>query len=189
MAKVLLIPDGPANLQSYFPTIDWRDIKDYYVEMIDDQDEVLATTVVNKHCTCCGNNGVRVHFLNFLGEFDAVNFRKPIIINEDQSSNYRKGLSYPLQKTDSVIERSDVRSNDTYQARRNCFEHEMEWIQECQNSTKAFMEWRGAEEQPPSYIPVIILDKQLIKKKNVNDFHYEFVLTYQLSNEYITVKN
>lgn len=188
MSKVLLIPDGPLNLQMYFPNIDWADIKDYYVEVIDDNNEVLATTVVNKHCNCCGD-GVRVHFLNFMGTFDAVNFRKPVIINEDQSGNYRKGLSYPLAKEDTGIERFDVRSNDTYQARRHCFEPEMPWIQECQNSTKAFIEWKGAEEQPPAYYPIIILDKELIKKKNVDDFRYEFVLTFRLANEYITVKN
>lgn len=189
MSKVLLIPDGPANLQTYFPTIDWRDIKDYYIEVIDEEDAVMATTVINKHCTCCGNSGIRVHFLNFLGTYDAVNFRKPYIVNQDQSSTYKKGLSHPLKKEDTGIERFDVRSNDTYQARRFCYEYEMPWLQECQNSTKAFMEWKGAEEQAPGFIPIVILDQSFPKLKNHKEYNYEYLITFKLANEYTTIRN
>lgn len=188
MAKVLLIPDGPENLKQYFPNIDWADIKDYYVQVIDTDSNTIATTPVNKNCNCC-NEGIKIRWLNRLGTFDSLIFLKPIVTGKSESVSYKRGLSYPLQKTDTGIERFDVRSNDTYVARRFCVEQEMPWIQECQDSVKAFIEWPGGQEQNPDYIPIVIEDSEVIKVKNANDYRYEFILTFKLANEYFNIRN
>lgn len=188
MSKVILIPDGPENLKTYFPNVDWRDIKDYYVEVLDGDMEIMATTVVNKNCNCC-NEGIKIRFLNKMGTFDSLVFLKPVKVAENESVTYKRGLSNPLIKTDTGTERFDVRSNDTWTARRYGVEQEMPWLRECQDSVKAFIEWPGEQGQPPDYIPIVIQDSSLTLIKNTNDYRYEFVLTFKNANEQLNIRN
>lgn len=190
MAKVIYIPNGPGNLKSLFPEIDFDNIQEYFVELLDELTEVVATTVINKMGCCCNNEQVRIHFLNYLGTFDAINFNKPIVVHEAVSGEFKNALSNPLQKTDTGIERHAVKANDTKQARNNCYsEDDMLWVQELIDSPKAFEEWTGKQGQADSYLPIRILDKKFDKQKNDKEYSYPFLIEYKMSNENQIIRN
>ncbi|MBL0235035.1 MAG: hypothetical protein IPQ08_15480 [Chitinophagaceae bacterium] len=189
MANVIYIPNGPANLQPLFPNVDFGSIAEYYVEVIGEF-EIMATTPINKMECCCDSDKVRVHFLNYLGTFDAVNFEKPIVTHEAQSAEYKGSLAAPLIKTDTGFERFDVRANDTKVARNQCYQEEnMPWLQELMDSPKTYEEWSGTQGQPANYLPIVIKDKSFEKLKNENDFRYDVLIEYKKSNEIITIRN
>lgn len=54
MANLFYIPSGPLNLQELFPDIEWKKVKDYYLEILED-DIVVATTPTFKIGCCCGD--------------------------------------------------------------------------------------------------------------------------------------
>jgi hypothetical protein len=173
-----------------FPSIDWSLVNEYYVEVLDSSGNVLSTSTLNQISCCCNDDNVRLHFLNYLGDFDAVNFTKPKVVHETTGSEYEKGLPNVLTKTDTGIERFNVRSNDTYEVRNNCYgEDAMPWLQELADSPKVYLEWKGTQGQADSFIPVIITSKKFDKLKNVNEFRYDFIIEFKLSNEYLTIRN
>lgn len=187
---VYLIPDGPKNLASLFPEINWRDITEYFVQVLDVNSAIVGTTPLINLCNCVNDESVIVYFLNYLGNFDAAVFQKPHVIHEPSSSEFKKGLKYPLQKTDTGTERFNVVSNDTYEAKRKCIAEEMIWLQECADSPKAFMEWPGKEGQPEDYLPVVIINSKFDKLKNdLSEFQYEYVIQFKLSNEFFSIRN
>ena len=189
MASTFYIPNGPKNIASIFPGIDFNNVQEYFIEVFDEDGLLVCTTPLNKVCKCSGDESVRVHFLNYLGTYDALNFLKPEIVHEDTSGEFQKGLQHPLQKTDTGIERFNVNSNDTYEVKLKCSEKDMVWLQECADSPKMFMEWNGAEGQPAAYIPVIKLAGSFKKLKNDREFDYDFIIKFKLSNEFITIRN
>lgn len=186
---IYLIPNGPKNLAILFPSIDWSNVKDYYIQLTDEDDAIVMTSRTSKLCSCTNDEGVRIHFLNYCGTYDTVNFLKPKVIHEPTSSEYQKTLDYPLQKTDTGIERFNLKSNDTYEIRRNSQEEEMPWLQELVDSPKCFLEWTGIEGQPDSYLPIVVVNTKMEKIKNLNEYNYDFVLTFKLANEYILIRN
>ena len=189
MAEIFYIPNGVRNLTPQFLTVNWNNVQDYYVQAIDQDGAVVGTTCVNVVSNCCCDDGVKIHFLNYLGTFDAAGFLKPRVVHEDSSGEFKKSLSYPLEKTDTGIERFNVSSNDTYEAKRKCREDEMTWLQELKDSPKAYMEWQGIEGQPDGYIPITILTGKFEKLKNDREFDYEMVIQFKLSNEYQIIRN
>ena len=189
MARIYYIPNGPKNLASLFPTVDWNEVSEYFVAVMNTSDEVMASTVLNKICSCCDEDKVRLHFLNHLGTYDAINFPKPKIERESVSDQYRDGLTDPLDKEDTGMERFNVLSNETSEVKLKCQEKDLPWLMECADSPKAFIEWKGIEGQLDSYMPVVILDSKKVVLKNDLEFEYEFILSYKLSNEYSTIRN
>lgn len=189
MPGVYLLPDGPKNLSALFPAIDWNQVVEYTVQAIDDTGAVVSTSALNGACRCNNDESVSIHFLNYLGAIDTVIFPKPKVLHEASGSEFINGLSHPLSKTDTGIERFNVRSNDTYEARRQSTEEEMNWLQECMDSPKAFLEWNGTEGQEDDYLPVVILNGKFEKLKNVNEYTYEFVLQCKFSNEGMIIRN
>jgi hypothetical protein len=185
---VYLLPDGPKNLAAIFTGVNFDTVTDYYIQAMDGS-TVVATSVVNHNCKCNNDESVSVHFLNYLGAIDSVIFPKPKILHDASGGEFINGLSYPLSKTDTGIERFNVRSNDTYEAKRICTEAEMVWLQEAMDSPKAFMEWNGEEEQPDDYLPIVILNGKFEKQKNEREYSYEFVLTFKYSNEFMIIRN
>lgn len=187
---VFLIPSGPKNLASIFPTVDFASVTDYYLEIQDISSTVLATTPTYKANCCCGEGYVRIHFLNYLGTYDAVNFLKPTIEHDDTSTSFINGLNYPLSKTDTGAERFNITSNDIFTVKRKSKESEMGWLQECADSPKLFLEWTGIEGQADDYIPLIKVDDKFIKQKfDGSEWEYDFIIQFKLSNEYFGVRN
>ena len=187
---VYLIPNGPKNLANLFPEIDWEQVSEYFVQVLDEDEAVAATSTLNKVCDCGGDEKIRIHFLNYLGTYDAINFTKPRITHEATSSEYQNGLSYPLEKTDTGIERFNVRSNDTYEVKSSSHpEKDLPWLQELCDSPKAYIEWTGIQGQQDSYLPITVINKKFEKLKPQNDFRYDVILEFKLSNETIIIRN
>lgn len=187
MANAFYIPAGPKNLAVLFPSIDWDNVRSYYIE-VTDGGTTMATSPVIKVC-CCQDDYVRLHFVNSLGGVDAVSFLKPHVIHEDTAGEYQNALGYPLQKTDTGIERFNVKGNDTYEARYKCNEGDMNWLRELADSPKILMQWAGTEGQADNYIPVVKISGKFDKLKNVEEFKYEFIIQWKLSNNYNIQRN
>ncbi len=188
---IYLLPNGPKNLNSLFPTINWDDIEEYYIQALDRADNILATGSMNKMSCCCKEGEyIRIHFVNYLGTYDAVNFEHYTILHEPESTTYEKSLRFPLSKTDTGIERFNVRSNETFQLKTCAYtEKDMDWLMELVDSPKAYIEWKGKEGQPDSYIPIIILNGKKEKRKLEERYSYEFILEAKFSNENIILRN
>lgn len=178
------LPAGPKNLSALMPALDWRNTASYYVELRDQDDQVLLRTATYKMTCCCDSDKVRVHFRNSLGKFDAVNFPKPSILHENSSAEFKRRTPINLSKTDFSLERFGISSNDTYTCSTSCYgESAMPWLMELADSGIAFLEWKGVQGQSDSYIPIRIIDGKFDKQKNVDEFMYLFTITFKKSNE------
>lgn len=165
----------------------------YFLEVFADDGggsaQILTTPIFKTGC-CCVPDKVRVHFLNYLGTFDAINFNPPQIIHATTSSDYQRSLSYPLLKTDSGVERFNVRSNESYECRTGCYgEPQMNWCMELMDSPKAFMEWKGTQGQADSFLPIKVEDVKFEKQKEEDRYNYELVLQFKVANEKIILRN
>jgi hypothetical protein len=187
--SVYYIPNGPKNIASLFPVVDLSQVSEYFVSVVDTESNIVASSPINKICKCAADEKIRIHFLNYLGTYDALNFLKPKIVHEDTASEFQNALNDPLEKTDTGIERFNVRANDTYEARLKCNETDMPWLMECFDSPKLFMEWTGIEGQADDYLPIVKIAGKADKLKNVDEYAYEFILQFKLSNEYQTIRN
>lgn len=188
--EIAYIPDGPKNLAQIFPAVDWANVAEYFVEVLNPANEVIATTPSNIIGCCCNSDKVRLVFLNYLGTYDAVNFLKPKISHESNFEEYKKGLPNTLTKPSTGAERFNVQPNDLYEVINNCYNEEhMLWLQELADSPKAFLEWKGIQGQADSFLPIVITSKKFVKKKTQNDFRYDFIVEFKLSNEYLTIRN
>jgi hypothetical protein len=185
---VFLLPDGPKNLAALFPGIDFSKVDEYFLTLKTTADDILVTTPVNK-TGCYSEDVVRIHFENFLGQWDAVNFDQVTIETEVTSSAYKKILPVPFRKTDTGEERFNVRSGKTYTASTTCYPEEaMPWLMELASCTKALMEWKGIEDQSDEFLPVVILDGKYIEKKIEDRFVYLFSIQFRLSNEHVHIR-
>lgn len=188
--NISYIPNGPKNLGSLFPAINFSLIEEYFIEALDSSNNVIATSTRNKLDCCCQDDKIRLHFINYLGSFDAVNFLKPRISHETSSKEYEKGLPNVLTKPSTGAERFDIKPNDSYETRTSCYgEDAMLWLQELADSPKVFIERKGIQGQADSFLPIIVTSKKFEKMKSVNDFRYDFVIEFKLSNEYLTIRN
>jgi hypothetical protein len=189
---VFNLPDGPKNLAALFPDIDFNQVDEYSVTLKGPADAILVTTPINKTGCCCNDDTVRIHFENYLGKWDAVNFDRIDIETDVTSSSFKKSLPLDFIKTDTGAERFNVRSNELYTAVTSCYpEDAMPWLMELAASGKALMEWSGQEGQADSFIPVKVLDGKFTKKKSDDNtrYIYFFSVQFQLSNEKITIRN
>lgn len=190
MSNVFYIPNGPKDLRAIFTDIDFSKVDEYYIEVLDLAEEVVATTTINKMGCCCNEDMVRIRFLNYLGTYDGINFSRPVVSHKPESNQYINGLTAVLNKTDTGIERANVRANDTKLCVNNCYNQEdVKWLQELCDSPKAFEEWTGTEQQADSFLPIRILDRAFDKAKNVDDYLVAFELEYVMANGSFIIRN
>lgn len=188
MSKVSYIPIGPKNIKPLFAGVRWDTVTEYFIEVLGQSNQVLATLPTQRICNC-SPDGVRIHFLNFNGVFEAIDFQKPQIVHDDTASEFQSPLSNPLNKTDSGIERFNIRGIDTYEAIRKSTEQDMFWLQQCADSPKWLMEIPSIEGQPEAYIPLVKISGSYQKQKNLNEYENVFTIRYKLSNEPILIRN
>ena len=190
MAQVFYIPNGTKNLQTLFPAVNFRDLSHYYIQVRDTSGAIIATGNINELTGECPDDKVRIHFLNSLGAIDAITFKIRVQEHETKSDTRERQPGYPLNKPDHGINRFNTRSNDTYTL-VNCeyTENQKDWLDVLFDSPVAWMEWAGTQNQPDSYIPVVIIDKKFTKLKEEDRFIYEVVLEIQLSHEKLIIRN
>lgn len=189
MAKTFYIPNGPANLANLFPEIPFGEVAEYSIEVLDEDDNVIATTPLNKIGCCCPSDGVRILFLNHLGTFDGINLQKPDVIQKPESGNYKKGLPSTFSKQASGNERiinavgvKKVGKNGCYQEKHS------PWVKQLFSSPKAYEE-QVIDGKPSVYVPIVIADQDLPLQKNEREYNYDFALEYTMSNQEIPIRN
>lgn len=187
--KGYYIPNGPANLQQLFPDIPFERVSEYYIEVIDEDDDIVATTPVNKMGCCCTPETVRILFLNHFGTFDGIDFQKPAISQKTEAENYIKGLPTEFNSNASgkekIIKSVEVKKT----AKNNCYsESEMPWIKQLFSSPKAYEEYKNLN-GASKYIPVVIEDSVLTTQKNDKEYNGEFNIEYVMSNQEIPIRN
>lgn len=188
--KAYYIPNGPKNLATVFPAIDFNDVSRYYLEVKDSDNTVVATTTINDIGGCCDDDQVRIHFLNYLGTIDAVNFILQTKEHEPKSDNWQKQISHPLVKTDHGTNRNNVKSNDTLIALTTDYtEEHQDWLDELMDSPVAWFEWTGTQGQPDSFIPIIISDIKREKVKVDDRYTYEIKIEFKISHERFIIRN
>ena len=186
---IFLIPSGPKNLAVLFPDIDWSKVDKYIIDVQDSTGTSIAVSPLFTCNCCCPDDKIRLHFLNALGSYDAVNFLKPNIIHEDTNDEFQNSPGYPLQKTDTGIERFNIKGQDTYQATVNLNEADMPFIRELADSPKLYLEWIGTEGQPDDYIPMVKIADKFSLLKNDKEFAYQYIIQFKLSNTYMIARN
>lgn len=189
--KAFFIPNGPKNLETLFPSVDFNNVARYYVEVKDANGDVVATSPMNVQCCgCCEDERVRINFLNYLGGVDAIDFKLQTQEHESRSSEFEKPVQYPLEKPEHGIGRFNAKSNDTFQVSTLDYtEADKDWIDELFDSPIAWLQWEGTQGQPDSYIPIVILDKKFEKVKKENRFIFEIVIDFKLSHEKFILRN
>lgn len=189
--SVYYMPTGPKNLDAAFPVapVDWLSIKSYSVELVASTGTTILTSNTYDLGCCCTDEKARIQFLNYLGTFDGVNFRKPLVIHEPKSEMYVKAGKTSMGKRIISAQRHSVRSNDTWEAKTDCYgELNMPWLQELADSPLAYMQWASKQGQPDDFLAIFILDKPFEKLKNVNEHLYDFSVTYKLSNDFKNIR-
>lgn len=188
--KAYYIPNGPANLEALFPSIDFAQVAEYYVEVMEG-DAVIATTPMNQICGCEDDEDCfRIHFLNGLGAIDGIDFKMIEKLHEPKSDTFQKPTSYPLVKTDHSIGRFNVKSNDTIRACSIVYnEQHMDWIDELFDSPVAWIEQPDTQGQGVTYLPILILDKKNIKLKQEERYTYQVEIEFQFSHEKFIIRN
>lgn len=191
MAKVYYIPNGPANLAPIFPTIDFSNVAEYFVELIDSESAVVATSTMNQICGCSDDEDcVRIHFLNYLGAIDSINFKIQTKENDPKSDAFEKPTSYPLDKTAHAKGRFNVRSGHNYTAITLDYpESQMDWIDELMDSPLAWIEGPAVQGQPVTFIPIVIKDRKSEVIKKEDRYMYETTIEFIKSHDKFIIRN
>lgn len=180
---ITYIPSGPKNLLGIFPSADWDNIEEYFVEVLVDPD-VVATT--NKYVIdqCKDLDDVlRVHFLNQLGTIDAVNMKNIGQIHEPSSTKYESPLPMTFSRQKHQLQRNNVTANDLFTGYMIIREEYVEYFEELFDSPMAWLEWNS------EYLPIIIEDTKFIKHKLEDRYEYEITIDFRYSKEKIIIRN
>lgn len=212
--KVYNIPAGSANLSAMFPNLDFSNIKEYNLEgygesqcgfivndecfnangeplIINDESEGGSEQIFHtptffvKHCS----DGVRVHFINFLGKFDVMQFEtinRDIATESDSYIKYQSPGDY--DKRSGGAGRLNVIATTVYEVSEPVDEKDGNWLTEILSSPLAYIEWKGVQGQPSSYLPIIINDASYRNRKSSERFNYEFVLKFTIGKSKNTLR-
>ncbi|MEJ7831176.1 MAG: hypothetical protein WKF91_23420 [Segetibacter sp.] len=187
---VFYIPNGPKNLSALFPLVNLNDVDEYYIQGLDGNNAVLITSTVNELSKCCEEDKIRIHFANYLGTIDAINFMLITKEHNLKSSSWERPLKAPLDKAVHSVLRSNVKSNNVFNVLSIDYnEAQMDWIEELFDSGMAWMEWKGTQGQPDNYIPIIVTDKSIVTRKVDDRYIYEMQLEFILSHDKILIRN
>jgi hypothetical protein len=182
MAKAYYLPNGPKNLASLFPAIEFNNLAEYYLQVKADTVVIISTTM-NVLEGCNSEDQVRIHFLNSAGTIDAINFKLLTIEHDPKSSSKESPVTFPLSKPDHAVGRFNVQANDIYTVCNTDYaEADMPWITELFDSPLAWMEWTGKQGQADSYLPIVITDTKIQSIKEEDRFVYEAKLQFKLSH-------
>lgn len=184
---VYYIPNGPKNLASLFPGIDFTKVDEYTIQVIDDSSNVLATSTLNKVDKLCEDD-IKIHFVNSLGTVDSVVFTVFDIQNDSKSDSMQTPTQVPLIKSLHGINRFNIKANYLYQAYQEFDETELEWLTELFNSPFVWMEWTGTQSQGDDYLPLVVLDQKSQLKKETDRFSYTVIIQFNLSHEKRTLR-
>lgn len=195
MAVTFYIPSGPANMAAMFPDIDFTQIDEYYLEVIDRNDSALnpgtiATTNRFNRACCCGSDTIQVFYVNYLGNIDMIILKTDTVQTITASEQWKKSNTYPLCKFDGGFQRFNVTSNDTFTAENFCFqENDQDYLKELLASPNAWMKLKGGQGQDDDYIPITIVDGTFLTRKQEQRYVYVLQIQFILGNDKIILRN
>lgn len=184
------IPDGPKNLNAgFYPDLDFTTIAEYYLEVLAGGTTIATTPILQLNGECCDDK-VRLHFLNYLGAIDTINFKLSEDEHEAKSDEWQRPTPYPLVKSLHGRNRFNVKANDTLDLILGDYEErDMTWIDELVDSPLAWIEWLGTEGQNDDYLPIIVLDGRVKNKKSVDPFSNDVPISITYSHDKIIIRN
>ncbi|SFW16055.1 hypothetical protein [Chitinophaga sancti] len=189
--KVQYIPFGSKNMENTFPSIPWKDVEEYYMQVTNLEGAVVATTphYFIEDGTPGEDESCRLHFLNSLGGIDAITFWQTEENYEVKSSTWQKPLSVPLIKSDGGNSRYNVQANDNRKVTAVFQEDVISWVKELMRSPSVWIEWKGVQGQPDDYLPVLLKDATYNTLKVDDRYEYQLTVEFQFSNTDITIRN
>lgn len=178
MSQAYHIPNGPANLESLFPDIDFTKVKEYYISGSG------FTGPINKLDGECCSDKFRIHFQNYLGGIDALNFCLIKQEHEVKSDLYTRPTDYPLRRERHGQNKIQLHANDILWLSNNDYEEEdKKWLTELLDTPKAWIETEIG------YIPVVVQDDTFETVHEEDRFLYPFNIKVKLSHEKIIIRN
>lgn len=183
------IPNGPGNLASLFPAIIWSNVEWYRITVNGGGGAIASSTRNYLTGECCDPPyRMRIHFLNFLGGVDAINFK--ILTDEfgATSDRYQRPAQMPwdFQRSRHGRNRYNVKANHTVTLECNDYPPEdNEWINELVASPRAWLEWNNPQneiDEDPDYLPIIINDIKILDQNeaepSTNRIQIEMTYSY-----------
>jgi hypothetical protein len=190
MAVLNYIPNGPANLQSIFPSVDFTELAEYFIElMATDGTTMVARSTVNVLHKRCSDT-VRIHFVNGCGTMDAIDFDIQQLQHQVKSEEFETPGTHPHDYTRHGIQRFNIKANDVYEGVNILYgEEQQEWLDELFDSPMAWIEQSSPFTNERFYLPIVILDNERQKIKPNGRYLYEVKIQFKLSNEVTTIRN
>lgn len=176
------IPNGPLNITSLFPSVNFADVADYFIQLKDAAGVVVATTTLNKF-DGCGAEHVRLFFVNASGEIDGINGKHLTSEIDVKSDLYRVSVPIPFERSGGGHRRTNIQAAVSHKIVLVDFpEKNMPWLIELLTSPGTWI----ADTVNASFIPVVLLDaKKLIRKEEEERYNYDVEIEYKLSNDLI----
>ena len=181
MPNAYYTPAGPANLEALFPALDFNLISEYTVDVQSSTGVVLMTTPVMVPIALCDDE-VHLHFRSYPGGVDSQIFKIQEVLHDTKSDSFEKPTAYPLVQANHGVNRINVKANDIYKVSANYREEDTAYVDEVMDTTMAWLEVAGG------YMPIVILDKQSIKRKIEERFSYEVFIDFKLSHDRIIIR-
>lgn len=191
--KVYSFNAGIPNLRNVFGSVQWDNVVEYEIFVSGLLFQAMRQKYYVSQCGCCEEHD-RIFFLNNMGTFDGINFYNKIEINKTESGQWQKRPPVDFNNTGSKsfhsISRMQVTQNDFYEVRCNCYaEEDMEWIKELLGTPRAYIHWKGSQQQSPGLIPIKIEDGEVETIKNDGRYEYVITIRYSLSKERINLRS
>lgn len=196
------IPNGPKNLETFFPGVDFATVAEYYIDILSGGNQIAVTPMTQLDGECCEDK-VRIHFLNYLGAIDALNFKLDEDEHEAKSDLWQRptkwdpvaflatsGLDGGLVKSLHGGNRFNVKANNTLNLILSDYEEkDMKWINELIDSPLAWIEWVGIEDQDNDYLPIIVSDAKIKDKKSTDAYINDVPVSITYSHAKIIIRN
>lgn len=195
MAITFLVPAGPLNLATLFPAIDFRQVSEYYLTLVDqnggsDTEGTILTSPVYRKSCCCSDDTLVLFYVNYLGQVDRIHLKKLEELTEVDSKQWKKSLQYPLAKYDGGLQRYAVSSNETITGENTCFdETDQDYLKELLATPNAWVQWTGTQGQDNDYLPVIVKDGKFVTRKSTERYNYALQIEFTFANDNHTVRN
>lgn len=189
MSKIILLPEGIPNIQSYFPIIHFPDVEEWKVQLLDDEDEVIATSRLNKKDCCCD---IRIHFVNSAGHLDALNFRHLERMQESKSGTWERSPGKTFDVTQGSRFRQNIKTEDVLDLETSFYlESELPYLEDFANSPMHFIEYNiengFSESTQKNYVPFLIQECK-IPQKAKDVFEFQIQVKGLLSNQRINFR-
>lgn len=183
MIKVIHIPEGPGNLKDFFPEVYFPDVSEYTIQAIDSDNNVIATSSINKADLCCD---IRLHFINSCGQIDSINFRHLEKNHSTKSDLWEQSRKVNFSRINSGRLRQNIQSENNLELETSFYQDkDLPFLQDFVNSPMIFIEMNidGLKD----YVPLIISDST-IPQKAKDVFEYQIQIKGYLSNSRINYR-